>query len=262
LRRGDTILSADGQPFHPLRSFRGRSRCVLTVRRGGDTFFVPIAPVYESPHRSLLEAMRNSTRIADVGRYRVGYIHLWSLLSPLIQEEFVRRVRDSLATADGIILDLRGGFGGAWAGYLDPFFADRHEYAVVNATNRSGPVQIPPPDSLKPHAFYSGPMVVLIDEGTRSGKEAIAFQFKKSHRARILGTTTAGAFLGAQFYASPEDGYILAVALTSIRLDGEKLEGRGVTPDVCVEHPLETPAGGDPQLDRAFEEIKPLLGRR
>jgi hypothetical protein len=35
-----------------------------------------------------------------------------------------------------------------------------------------------------------------------------------------------------------------------------------VTPDVRVERPLETPAAGDPQLDRAFEEIKLLLGRR
>ena len=195
LRRGDIILSADGQPFHPLRSFRGKSHCFLTVRRGGDRLYVPIAPVYESPHRSLLEAMRNSTRIADVGRYRVGYIHLWSLFSPLIEEEFVRLVRDSLATTDGIILDLRGGIGGWWVGYLDPFFADRHEYSVVTVSNRSGPIQVPHSDSLKRHAFYSGPMVVLIDEGTRSGKECMAFQFKKSRRARLLGTTTAGAVL-------------------------------------------------------------------
>jgi carboxyl-terminal processing protease len=133
---------------------------------------------------------------------------------------------------------------------------------VVTATNRSGPVRLPPPDSVQAHAFYPGPMVVLVDEGTRSGKEALAFQFKKSGRARLVGTTTAGAFRGAQFYADREEGYILAVALTAVKLDGVDLEGVGVSPDVRVERSLDVPGSGDPQLERALEEIRPLLGRR
>jgi C-terminal processing protease CtpA/Prc len=159
LRRGDVILSADGRPFYPLRSFRGSGSCVLGVRRGGRRLVAAIAPVYESPHRSLLTAMRNSVRRIDVG-------------------------------------------------------------------------------------------------------EALAFQFRKSGRARLVGTTTAGAFRGAQFYAGREEGYILAVALTVLKLDGVDLEGHGVPPDVRVERSLEAPGNGDPQLDRALEEIKPLLGRR
>ena len=265
LVRGDVILTAGGQPFRPLRSFRDGSRCSLVVRRGSHTFETEVGPVYESPHRSVLSAMCNSMRTVDRGGLRVGYIHVWSLLSPLIREEFARLVRDSLATTQGLVLDLRGGIGGAWAEFLDPFFPDRRGYPVVTVTNRSGPVRMPRPDSLAPHACYSGPMVVIVDEGTRSGKEVLAFQFKKSKRARLVGTTTAGAVRGAAFFAKPAEGYILAVALTALRLDGEDLEGRGVTPDVRVERPLERPAKGDPQLERALEEIDRLcadLGAR
>jgi len=261
LRRGDVIVSANGRPFHPLRSFADGGQLLL-VRRGLRDFMVEVQPVREAPMRSLLEAMRLSTRRIQVGTHRVGYIHLWSCLSPLIEQEFARLVRDSLGTTDGIILDLRDGIGGGWFGFLDPFFPDRRGYAAATGTPRSGEPRVVRPDSLAPHPFFAGPMVVLINEGTRSGKEAIAFEMKKSKRARLVGVTTAGAFRGGQFYAGREEGYILVVALNHLLLDGEDLEGRGVSPDVETSFPLGTHASGDPQLERALLEIRGLLGTR
>ncbi|TMQ73540.1 MAG: hypothetical protein E6K81_04220 [Candidatus Eisenbacteria bacterium] len=262
LRRGDVIVSAGGQAFQPLRSFAGGGAQVLTVRRGLRSMVVRVQPVFASPMRSMLEAMRASLRRIDLGTHRVGYLHVWTCLSPVIEEEFQRLVRDSLATADGIVLDLRGGTGGDWLGFLDPFFPDRAGYAAMTVTGRAARAQVVRPDPLAPHPCYAGPLVALIDEGTRSGKEAIAFELKRAKRARLVGVTTAGAFRGGQFYADREQGYILIVALNHLLLDGQDLEGRGVAPDVEVGFPLEGHAPGDPQLERALLEMRRRLGTR
>jgi carboxyl-terminal processing protease len=262
LRRGDVIVSAGGHAFHPLRSFANGEPRMLTVRRGLHDLAVLVQPIREAPTRSMLQAMRSSTRRFEVGSHRVGYIHLWTCLSPLIEEEFARLVRDSLGTTDGIVLDLRDGIGGAWFGFLDPFFPDRRGYAAGTVTGRSGQVRVVRPDSLAPHPFFAGPMVVLINEGTRSGKEAIAFQMKESKRARLVGATTAGAFRGGQFYAGHDGDYVLVVPLNYLQLGGQDLEGRGVTPDVETSFPLDSHAPGDPQLERGLVEMRGMLGGR
>jgi len=262
LRRGDVIVSAGGRPFHPSRSFANGEAQVLTVRRGLRDLLLQVRPIREAPTRSLLQAMRSSTRQLQVGSHRVGYIHLWTCLSPPIEDEFARLIRDSLGTSEGIVLDLRDGIGGGWFGFLDPFFPDRRGYAEVTGTGRSGVVQEVRPDSLAPHPFFAGPMVVLINEGTRSGKEAIAFQMKESKRARLVGATTAGAFLGGQFYAGPGGDYILVVPLNHLLLGGQDLEGQGVVPDVEVSFPLEAHPPVDPQLERGLVELRGMLGGR
>jgi len=265
LRRGDIIVSANGRPFHPLRSFGDGNVQLLTVRRGLRNVAIQVQPIRESPMRSLFEAMRSSVRQIEVGTHRVGYIHLWTCLNPLIQQEFARLVRDSLGTADGIVLDLRDGVGGGWESFLDPFFPDRSGYAAMTVTSRAlGPTFLKPTlvrfPWIDPHPCFSGPMVVLINEGTRSGKEGIAYQMKKSKRARLVGVTTAGAFRGGMFHLGRDEGYILIVAWSHLLLDGEDLEGHGVTPDVEVRFPLESHASGDPQMDRALAEIRGMLG--
>jgi carboxyl-terminal processing protease len=132
----------------------------------------------------------------------------------------------------------------------------------MTATGRAAKAQVVRPDPLSPHPCYAGPLVVLIDEGTRSGKEAIAFEMKRTKRARLVGVTTAGAFRGGQFYADRDQGYILVVALNHLLLDGQDLEGHGVAPDVEAGFPLEGHGPGDPQLERALVEMRRLLGSR
>src|SRR5438046_10500969 len=104
-------------------------------------------------------------------------------------------------------------------------------------------------------------MVVLINEGTRSGKEAIAFQMKESKRARLVGATTAGAFLGGQFYAGPGGDYILVVPLNHLLLGGQALEGRGGATDVEVSCPLEANPPRDPQPQAGLCAARGMLCR-
>src|SRR5262249_36822206 len=100
---------------------------------------------------------------------------------------------------------------------------------------------------------YDKPMVVLINGGTRSAKEHFACQFKKTGRATLVGTRTAGAFLGAGGFPVGKDG-LLELAVGGLKLDGKRLEGGGVAPDIEVA-PRDTYSAGDTQLARAREVL-------
>ena len=133
LRRGDVLLQADGEPFQPLNPFQSGRDSKLRVLRNGDTLSVTVTPLFECVQRSMLRAMQASLRRIKTDSGTIGYVHLWTGTSPVVQQEFVHLVTDSLANVAGLVLDLRGGFGGAWYEYLDPFFEDRHDFFVNTA---------------------------------------------------------------------------------------------------------------------------------
>ena len=101
-------------------------------------------------------------------------------------------------------------------------------------------------------AAWKGPLVLLVNHRSRSGKEVIARAAQRAHRATIVGERTAGAVLAGK-PIKLSDGSLLYVAADDLAVDGERLEGVGVTPDVVARDDLAFAAGHDPQLDRAFE---------
>lgn len=265
LRRGDLVVTADDAPFLPVRSFTGRKTVRLQIRRAGATRTVDVVPVVESFHLSLERATNNSVRILQPrgpGGPAIGYLHLWSGTHEKILADFTAAVTGPLAGVDGLILDLRDGFGGAWQDYLDPFYPDRRTYFVATRIDRTGQREVIPNEAVPPHAFYAGPMVVLINEGVRSGKEALAFQFKKTHRATLVGAQTAGFFVGGRgFFVDRPRGWLLYLSSLGLLLDGQDLEGCGVSPDVAVPWPWTVSRATDPQFDCALERMMELSSR-
>ena len=55
------------------------------------------------------------------------------------------------------------------------------------------------------------------------------------------------------------DNSLMLLAVADVRVDGGRLEGVGVTPDIAVPNALPYSAGADPQLDRAVEEMRRML---
>jgi carboxyl-terminal processing protease len=96
------------------------------------------------------------------------------------------------------------------------------------------------------------PAVVLINSGSRSGKETIAYGVKKFHLAKLVGERTAGAFSAGSPFCLP-NGNMLYVASNTVTVDGESLEGKGVSPDIVVPFDPRYAAGADPQLHAALE---------
>ena len=229
LRRGDTMISADGRPFAPVRVFAGRAAATLTWRSGADEAeryaLVPIAQ--DGVQRMMLRAMQGSAHVVARGCARIAYLTLPTGTHPAFLEALTVAARRFATSSSAMVLDLRGGFGGAGPDYAAPFIG-------------AG-------------AIYRKPMAVLVDAGTRSGKEWTAFLFKANERAPLIGTATAGSFLAGQPFPIGQR-HILLLAVSDAGPPGVDLEGRGVQPDISVDWPLDM-RGEDPQFETAVDRL-------
>ena len=248
LRVGDEIVAADGEPFDPIASFADKAGqpVTLEVRRveEGPIFPVEVVPERIRPNEFFLNAMRASVRVIEHGGQRLGYVRIWSYARRQYHRVLIEELAEGrLKDVDGLVLDLRGGWGGAQPEYAELFVGGAPIMTFVGRDGRE--------------AFASfrwrRPVVVLVDEGTRSGKEVVTYGLQRQG-VPVVGTRTAGALLaGRGFLLS--DGSLLVLAVSDVRVDGERLEGRGVVPDVEVSFRLPYAAGHDPQLDAALGKL-------
>ena len=242
LLAGDEIVSADGAPFEPVRSFQDKvgRQVALTLRRAGTVLQASVTPVDIEPNRMFLDGMRASARLLQANGRWIGYVHVWSYAGYAYQEALERLLSEGiLSDADALIWDLRDGWGGAVPEYLDLFNA---RAPTMRVTDRSGA-----------HAFenvkWRKPVAMLVNGGTRSGKEVLAYGFKKYQIGEVIGTQTEGAVLAATAFLIGRG--LLLLAVEDVQVDGVRLEGVGVTPTIVVQGGP-TPGGEtDPQLNRA-----------
>jgi carboxyl-terminal processing protease len=161
-------------------------------------------------------------------------------------EEFQQALRetiiDRLAEADALILDFRDGWGGCvtdFVNFLNP------TPPVLTMIDRDGKRQ-------RLDAQWRKPLFILINAGSRSGKEVVAYTVKKNKLGTLIGERTAGAVLGGRAFPL-SDGALLYLAVKDADVGGERLEGQGVEPDVTVPDALPFANGADPQLEKALE---------
>jgi carboxyl-terminal processing protease len=257
LRRGDQIVSAAGGSFGSLR-IRGGRTVVLEVRgrRNGPIRRVAIKPRTVDPKQEWLQAQRTGSRIVERQGRRIGYVPVFACAGVPYLETLKETLETPLADAEALVIDLRGGWGGC-----DPDLVALFDPAVPDLTriDRAGRRSVF-------RSAWRRPLVVLIDGGSRSGKELVARALQRSRRAVLVGERTAGAVLAGRPFLL-RDGSLLFLAVSDIEIDGERLEGIGVTPDLAVAAELPYAEGRDPQLERALdvalERLAPKLpGRR
>lgn len=106
-----------------------------------------------------------------------------------------------------------------------------------------------------------GRTAVLIDHHTRSTAELFAHAYKRERQGPLIGTRTAGAVSAASAYAMP-GGNLFYLAVTGLEVDGDILEGPGVTPDIEVARPIPYSNGADPVIEAAVEHLARKAGAR
>ncbi len=242
LKIGDEVQAVNSIPFSnsPRRTLAG-----YEARHAMYTIQVDTAEVVQIEIRRArggevrsyqVKADRGSTAIDSTTRSirmlgpespRLGYIHLWNLLSRETVTVFDKALRKELGSATALVIDLRG---------------------------RGGQVQVLKAIAQKVEAD-GRPAALLIDDLTRSAKEVLAYMLKGKRGISLIGDTTAGAVRPAG-YVQLQDGARAMIPVNArIQIEkltgGEDLEGRGVDPDIFVEFPLPFLAGRDPLLDRA-----------
>ncbi len=243
LRPGDEIIAADGTPFEPIGSFRGKvgKTVVLEVHRGGSDRQVSVVPVDLEPNKMFLRGLETSARLIESNGRRIAYVHVWSYAGSVYQRALEDLLsQGALKDADALIWDLRDGWGGAQPEYLDLFNA---RAPTMQVTNRSGKSEFV-------NVKWRKPVAMLINGGTRSGKEVLTYGFKKYRLGELIGTRTEGAVLAATAFLIGSG--LLLLAVEDVRVDGERLEGVGVTPTIEVQAGAASAGSDDPQLIRAL----------
>jgi tricorn protease len=99
---------------------------------------------------------------------------------------------------------------------------------------------------------------MLINGQSGSGGDAFPFYFKKAGLGPLIGARTWGGLIGMTGAPSLVDGGGVTVPTFGIySTDGKWIiEGHGVDPDIeVVADPARMQDGGDPQLERAIEEM-------
>jgi len=270
LQSGDEIVSADGQPFGPVSSFRGKAGqpVKLLIRRTADGPVEPVSvrPEELEPKAENLAAEKESVRVVDVQGVKIAYIHVWSYAGTEYQEVFEDALLSpDVRQADALIWDLRFGWGGANVEYLRVFSDDLPKFVVIDREGESKEfetrlAQRADGSPVREYPLWTKPAVMLTNRRVRSGKELLAHGFKSREIGSIVGESTMGATLGGRLFVLSNDA-ILYVAVMDTRIDGERLEGQGVKPDIVVPHDVRYTAGADPQYDRAVdllvEELRP-----
>ena len=246
LKVGDQILSVEGRPFHPIQSFVGKAGQSVSMRvqpapKASSQKEITVTPQLYDGITMFLNVMDNSVDVIEKSGKRIGYVHMWSYGGDQYQTKLENElVYGRLRDADALVLDLRDGWGGRPLKALNIFTARGPSMTSIGRDRTSWTY----------HSQWKKPVVMLVNDGSRSAKEILAYGFQQYDIGPVVGTTTAGAVTAGRAFIMPDDS-LLYVAIADVYVDDTvRLEGVGVTPDVIVPAPIEYAQGADPQKER------------
>lgn len=246
LRKGDVIQSIEGAPFTPIASLKNwvDKEAQIQGLRDGKPLVAKVKVVAQPGLDMFLDGTKNSSRIIEHKGKKIGYIHLWTMANDDFRNALQGQVYGKLKDTDAMILDIRDGFGGRPEGFGDPFF--RPDVRLDWEYGAGGM-------NMKQLFGYGRPLVVLINGGSRSAKEVFSAIIKKSGRGKLIGQTTAGHVLGT-FPQRIADWAYLEIPMVDVKVDGTRIEGNGVKPDIEVT-PEYAPDGTDRVLQEALRQL-------
>ncbi|WP_299492382.1 S41 family peptidase [Acaryochloris sp. IP29b_bin.137] len=248
LQVGDQILNVAGQPFQAIQSFKGKANQPIKVRiqrteDASDQRTITVTPKRFDCAQMFVEAIANSVQVIKTGGKRIGYIHVWSFAGDPHQQVLEDEViYGRLKNADALVLDLRDGWGGDPMTALHLFTARGPSLTSIRRNGAKSTYQ----------GQWNKPVVMLVNEGSRSAKEILAYGFQQYDIGPVVGSPTAGAVVAGRPFLMPDQS-LLYVAVSDVYIDKTvRLEGVGVIPDVVVPSPIPYAQGQDPQKERAI----------
>ncbi len=187
----------------------------------------------------------------------VGYIR-FNAFMPNMMKKVCAAMR-SYHDARGLILDLRGNQGGllGMIGGLSGLLESRM-VALGYMKSRAGRSTLVAFPQRSP---FEGLLVILIDGATQSAAEMFASGLQESGRAIVVGEQSAGNTLPSTITKLPTGALFQFGFADYETISGQRLEGRGIIPDVSVELSRRSLLSGpDPQLAAAQRKIRELAG--
>ncbi len=204
---------------------------------------VPVESEGNLRHLAWIEG--NRRRVDEATGGRVAYVHVPDTAGAGYTS--FNRYYFAQVGREAAIIDERFNSGGQLADY------------IVNYLNRpllSKVVTREGHDWSSPSAAIYGPKVMLINEMSGSGGDALPWYFRKMNTGTLVGKRTWGGLVGIGGYPELLDGGNVTAPRAAIYgLSGEwEVENKGIAPDVDVElEPAAWRQGRDAQLEKAIE---------
>jgi carboxyl-terminal processing protease len=198
------------------------TKVTLTVKRGTNliTFKIPRQ-----------EIRIKSVFTKELEQKSIGYIRLNSFIS----ESALSEMQEAIAKFKkkrGLILDLRGNYGGLLSNAVDisDLFLGSNE-VIVSMVDRNHDRQV---FKASGGREVKQPMVILIDGGSASASEILSGALKDHDRATLIGTTTFGKGL-VQKINPLSDGSGLNITVSKyFTPEGTDINKKGIAPDLTV----------------------------
>jgi tricorn protease len=257
VKAGDYLLAVNGLPLdtdvEPYAAFQGLADkpVFLTVnaqpKMEGSREVLVQTLSSEARLRHLAWIEKNRRKVDEATAGKVGYIYVPDT-GRHGQAELVRQFRAQFNKA-GLIIDERFNSGGQ----IPDRFVELLSRKTLNYWGvRDGE------DWSWPPVANSGPKAMLINGWSGSGGDCFPFYFQKAGLGPLIGTRTWGGLIGITGAPALVDGGSITVPTFGIySTKGEWIiEGHGVDPDIAVvDDPSLMAKGGDPQLERAIQEL-------
>lgn len=261
VQEGDFLLAVNGAEVRPpenlFEHFENTSgkQVDITVGPNADgsgsrtVTVVPIGSEYALRNRAWVEG--NIQKVHKATNGRVAYV--WVPNTSVAGWQYFKRYFYPQAHLDGIIVDERFNGGGSLADYVVDIL--RRPYMAHWATRYGQDIRTP-------IAYMPGPKAMLIDETAGSGGDFLPWLFRQRDLGPLIGKRTWGGLVGILGFPVLMDGGSVTAPNLAFwtEEEGFGIENVGVPPDIEVEQwPAEVIGGGDPQLDRAIEEVLRML---
>ncbi|MBP9146847.1 MAG: PDZ domain-containing protein, partial [Thermoanaerobaculia bacterium] len=260
---GEYLIAVDGRGVRPPASVYGflENRAGKSVRLrvardpegkdARDVTAVPIADEEGLRYRAWVEDNRRTVERLSGGK--LAYVHLPDTGSGgyLNFNRYFFSQTDKL----GMVVDERFNHGGLIADYIVDY---------LNRPLRSLEMGREGADFRSPGGAIQGPKVMLINEMSGSGGDALPWYFRKANTGKLVGTRTWGGLVGIYDYPELLDGGgVTAPRVAIYGLDGKwEVENQGIPPDVEVERlPADCRDGNDPQLAKGVEILLDELAK-
>jgi tricorn protease len=257
----DYILAVNGRELHAsdnIYSFfeeTAGKQVVLKVGAkadGQDSREVTVVPVESEEglrHLDWIESNRRRVDAATGGK--IAYVHVPNTAGAGYGS--FNRYYFAQVGKQGAIVDERFNEGGQLADYIIEYL---RRPIMSGITTREGHDQVSPTE-----AIY-GPKVMLINEMSGSGGDALPWYFRKNSIGPLVGKRTWGGLVGIGGYPELIDGGNVTAPRAAIYgLNGEwEVENHGVPPDVEVDlDPAAWRQGRDSQLEKGIEVVMQQL---
>jgi tricorn protease len=252
---GEYLLAVNGTPVDTTgdvyRYFEGLAgrQTALTVGPtpdGKGSRTVTVVPAASEEALRLLTWMESNRRhVEERSGGQLGYVFLPDTGGNGFTN--FNRYFYSQVGKQGVILDERFNHGGDVADFIVDQLKKTPQ-AIVHS--REGD------DMIEPAQAIFGPKVMLVNEESGSGGDALPWLFKKAAIGPLVGTRTWGGLVGISLYPPLIDGGSITAPRWAISgTSGEwEVENIGIPPDVeVVQDPALMKGGADPQLDRAID---------